>query len=103
MKNRKLWISILLLVIVTLTLSACATANPMKNTPLEESGQIYGFWYGFWDGFIAPWAFIANVFGANHGIYQVHNNGNWYDFGFLLGIGAFASGGASASSRRRRS
>jgi len=48
----------------------------------------------------AIFAFIGNIFGGHFGIYQVHNNGGWYDFGFLLGVGAFA-GGASSSSRRR--
>ena len=25
-------------------------------------------------------------------VYAYNNNGAWYDFGFLLGVGAFASG-----------
>jgi hypothetical protein len=37
-------------------------------------------------------------------IYEVNNNGNWYDTGFVLGIAcAFsgAGGGGAAASRRR--
>jgi hypothetical protein len=38
-------------------------------------------------------------------IYEVHNNGNWYDFGFMLGVSTVFSGvlggGAATSSRAR--
>ena len=101
MKNKKLFALFVLLVGLTLVLSACGTVNPMKNTPLEETGKVYGFWNGLWDGWTAVFAFIGNLFGGHYGVYQVHNNGNWYDFGFLLGVGAFAGGSSSAASRRR--
>ena len=77
-----------------------STPNPMTNTALESTGKVYGFWNGLWDGMTAIFAFIGNLFGGQYGVYQVHNNGNWYDFGFLLGIGAFA-GGASISAREQ--
>jgi hypothetical protein len=32
-------------------------------------------------------------------IYEVHNNGNWYDFGFVLGVSVVFGSGARASSR----
>jgi len=36
-------------------------------------------------------------------MYEVHNNGNWYNFGFLLGMAATwgGGGGGAASSRAR--
>lgn len=34
-------------------------------------------------------------------VYETHNNGNWYVFGFLLGLTAVWGGGGRASSRRR--
>jgi hypothetical protein len=38
-------------------------------------------------------------------IYEVHNDGNWYNFGFMIGVSATFSGigrsGAAASSYRR--
>ncbi len=74
-------------------LAACATPNPLRNVPLEQTNQVYGFLSGLWDGVTAIFAFIGNLFdNGRYGIYQVHNNGNWYDFGYLLGIGAFSSG-----------
>lgn len=86
-----------LLFLVVLLLVGCVGTNPMQNVP-DSQNQIYGFWSGIWDGLIAVFAFIANVFGADYGIYQPHNNGNWYNFGFLIGVGAFTVTGCS---RRR--
>ena len=38
---------------------------------------------------------LVSLFVDGVSIYETHNNGRWYEFGFLLGIGAF-SGGADA-------
>jgi hypothetical protein len=36
-------------------------------------------------------------------MYEVHNNGGWYNFGFILGMSIIFGGSAGgASSRRRR-
>lgn len=48
-----------------------------------------GFWVGLWHGIIAPVTFIISLFTKNVGFYEMHNNGKWYEFGFLLGVGAF--------------
>ncbi len=101
MKNKRFLLIVIVLLLVVL-LSACGSPNPMTGIPLEETGKVYGFWNGLWDGFTAAFAFIGNLFGGNWGIYEVHNNGGWYNFGFLFGIGALTSGGSSASSSRRR-
>ena len=50
-----------------------------------------GFWVGFWHGVIAPVVFFVSLWDDTVGIYETNNNGGWYDFGFLLGIGAYAS------------
>jgi hypothetical protein len=34
------------------------------------------------------------LFNDNVNIYEVHNNGNWYNFGFMLGVSAAFSGAA---------
>lgn len=49
-----------------------------------------GFWVGLWHGIIAPLVFIIGLFTTNVKIYETQNNGRWYDFGFLLGIGAYS-------------
>lgn len=48
-----------------------------------------GFFSGFWHGIIAPLIFIVGLFTDKVKIYESNNNGKWYDFGFLLGIGAY--------------
>lgn len=50
-----------------------------------------GFFVGFWHGIIAPLVFLVSLFTTDVRVYETNNNGRWYDFGFLLGIGAFSS------------
>jgi hypothetical protein len=101
-KNQKMFMLIIIIVLISVLLSACGKANPMEDVPREETGKVRGFWGGLWDGMTAGFTLIGNIFGGNWGVYEVHNNGNWYNFGFLLGSGALASSGSSASRRRRR-
>ncbi|MDX6291150.1 MAG: hypothetical protein QOH50_225 [Kribbellaceae bacterium] len=49
---------------------------------------------------ICPIAFLVSLFNDHANIYEVHNNGNWYNFGFILGILIAASGGGGISRRR---
>jgi hypothetical protein len=62
-----------------------AGANELQNMENEE-GQVAGFWRGLWHGLIAPFAFLISLFKEDVGIYETHNNGNWYNFGFILGL-----------------
>ena len=93
-----------LLVIVLLlvgTLTGCAPgANPSKGTASARGG-VTGFWLGVWQGFIAPLAFVASLFKADIGIYEVHNNGAWYNFGYLFGLACFFGGGGGGAARHR--
>lgn len=50
-----------------------------------------GFWAGLWHGIIAPLLFWISLFMPGVRIYETNNKGRWYDFGFLLGVGAWAS------------
>jgi hypothetical protein len=92
-----------LVVSSVLLLAACA-AGP--NTMAQINGpHIAGFWQGLWQGAISPVTFLVSLFNHNVNIYEVHNNGNLYNFGFMIGVSAVFSGaggsGASAGSRRR--
>jgi len=51
-----------------------------------------------WHGIIAPITFIISLFTDSVSMYEVHNTGGWYDFGFVLGVGILFGGGGSASS-----
>ena len=51
-----------------------------------------GFWAGVWHGNIAPITFVVSLFNKDVSIYETHNNGAWYNLGFLLGVSsAFGS------------
>lgn len=59
--------------------------NELENTA-NEKGEIAGFGRGLWHGLIAPFAFVMSLFKDNVGVYEAHNNGKWYNFGFILGL-----------------
>jgi hypothetical protein len=87
------WRLTLLLVLGVLVVAACtAGLNPEINTASPD-GDVAGFFMGLWHGFISPITFFISLFTDNVNIYEVHNNGNWYDFGFVLGAGLLLSGG----------
>ena len=90
--------SILLLVLLVFVLAGCAAgANPGVGT-VAESGHIAGFWLGLWHGVIAPITFVISLFNDGVNVYEVHNNGNWYNFGFVLGVGLLRGGSHGAQS-----
>ena len=100
MDNRwRMAIRIVLLVTLLLVLAACtAGGNPAVDTPAPD-GDVAGFWLGLWHGIIAPLTFIISLFTDNVNFYEVHNNGNWYDFGFVLGAGILFGGGGVGARR----
>lgn len=86
---KSILISSLVLLVISM-LSGCAQAVYVEPGP-----KVYGFFSGFWHGLIVFFSFLASLFNDNIAIYAVNNTGGWYDFGFLLGIGAFGGGAAS--------
>ncbi len=92
---------LLILLSIFLLLAGCAPGpNSLEKTP-DEKGKVAGFWKGLWHGLISPITFIISLFNRNVRIYEVHNNGSWYNFGFVLGAGLFLQGGILGSRRRR--
>lgn len=89
--------NIFLLLFLLLFLSAC-TAEPQQVANCVQ-GEPAGFLLGIWHGIIAPITFILSIFFESIEVYAKNNTGGWYDFGFLIGIGAF-SGGAGRASRK---
>ena len=89
MRRRRL---ILLLFVVMLIAACTAGVNPEIDSAAPD-GDVAGFFMGLWHGFIAPITFFISLFTDNVNLYEVHNNGNWYDFGFVLGAGLLFSGG----------
>ncbi|MGB4705528.1 MAG: hypothetical protein WBI18_10715 [Candidatus Saccharicenans sp.] len=88
--------------LAVMMLSSCAPGpNTAEKTP-DRNGRVAGFFLGLWHGFISPVTFIISLFTKNVRIYEVHNNGGWYNFGFVLGAGLFLQGGILGSRRARR-
>jgi hypothetical protein len=81
-------------------LGSLAGPNPATDVP-DEQGRVAGFWLGLWHGSIAPATFVISLFSDKVHVYEVHNNGKWYLFGFLLGITSIWGGGSRMNSARR--
>ena len=65
-------------------------ASQPENTSYDPAG----FFSGLFHGYIIIFSFIGGIF-TDIRIYEFPNTGGWYDFGFLIGVGAF-SGTANA-------
>ena len=92
----------LLLLLVFAAAGCAAGPNPTANTTNEE-GKTAGFWLGLWHGFITPFTFIISLFNKNINIYEVVNNGGWYNFGYVVGLSMIFGGGGGGAARRRKS
>ena len=88
------------LVAALVVLAACA-AGP--NAGVGTGSPPAGFWLGLWQGLISPITFLISLFTDKVNIYEVYNNGNWYDFGFMLGVSIAFGAPARAGRRRVRS
>ena len=89
---------VLVVAVAVLMLSACAAGpNEMVDTGPDPAG----FWLGLWQGLISPITFLISLFTPDVNIYEVQNNGNWYDFGFMLGVAMAFGGGAGGGTAPR--
>jgi len=85
-----------------LVLSSCAPGPNSVEKTADAEGKTAGFWLGLWHGLISPITFIISLFSKNIDIYEVHNSGSWYNFGFVLGAGLFLQGGILGSRRAKK-
>ena len=92
----------LLVVLTVLFFAGCTPGgNPTGDVP-SPAGDIAGFWLGLWHGIIVIVTFVISLFTDNVEIYEVYNNGGWYNFGFLLGLSISLGGSGRSSSKLRR-
>jgi len=59
--------------------------NPTVNTP-NARGHIAGIMLGIWHGVISPVTLVISFFNKGVQMYEVHNDGNQYNLGFLIGV-----------------
>jgi hypothetical protein len=91
----------ILAVVLLLILAGCAPGpNSLKGSPGHKYSTA-GFWLGLWQGFIAPFVFVISLLVPNLNIYEVHNNGAWYNLGYLFGLMCFFGGGGHKAGSHR--
>ena len=95
-------LSLITLLLVLLLLACLPGPNNLQGT-VSEHGRVAGFGVGLWQGFIAPFVFIASLFRSDLNVYEVHNNGGWYNLGYLFGLACFFGGSGKGASRSRSS
>ncbi len=93
--------AILAVLLLVGLLAGCAPGPNTLANSAGAGGVVAGFWRGLWNGIISPITFIISLFNSQVQIYEVHNNGGWYNFGFLLGA-SIIFGGCGAGARRSR-
>jgi len=87
MLDRKRVVIGLMLVLLT----GCADQMTFEQA---ASAEQVGFLHGLWHGLIIIISWVCSLFFDDVAIYAIYNNGGWYDFGFVLGVGGlgFSSG-----------
>lgn len=93
---KRVMVMAFLAMVVILMASSCADVSHIEKC-LPPAEHTYGFWGGLWHGIIAPFAFIGELFSDDIAVYAHNNNGGWYDFGFILGIGGFSLGSSKVA------
>ena len=92
---------VLVAVALVVALASCAPGSNPQEGVADPGGDVAGFWLGLWQGIIAPITFVISLFSDTISVYEVHNNGNWYNLGFVLGAGILLGGSAGSAKRRR--
>jgi len=89
--------AIFALLLFTVLLTSCAPLNPMY---VEKTA---GFWAGLWHGLIIFFTFVISLFTDSVTVYELNNNGNWYNFGFVLGAMISLGNGCAQSMCKKKS
>ena len=79
--------SALVIYLLLILFSSCAEVQ--HNVKYDHT-DLYGFWGGLWHGIIIPFSWFCSLFNDDVAIYAINNNGGWYNFGFVLGIGGLS-------------
>jgi len=85
---------LLVVLMLTLVISGCVTKIPDQDVFTSTAEIIYGFWAGLWHGLTTGFRFIGSLFDKDIILYAVNNNGGWYNFGYVLGVGGGFVGGS---------
>ena len=86
----------LLLLIALITFAGCIPGDG-KHTVEKPAG----FFWGIWHGWIAPISLIWHLFDSDIRLYEPHNTGWWYDFGFYIAV-ISGFGGISFTRKKKK-
>lgn len=75
--------------------------NPLINSA-DAHGRVAGLLTGIWHGIISPGTLVVSFLNSNVQMYEVHNDGSQYNFGFLIGIAILSLILGVLFGRRRR-
>jgi len=94
----KKWVYFLMILSFIFLLTGCIPGDGSASVTNEA-----GFFWGIWHGWIAPVSLIISLFNNNISIYEVHNIGFWYNFGFYIAIiGGFGGFSLFRNEKKRR-
>ena len=79
-----------------LLLSGCVPGDGTNSAT-----HVAGFFSGVWHGWIAPVSLIISIFNKDIGIYEIYNNGFWYNLGYYMAI-VSGFGGLALSRKKRK-
>lgn len=86
-----------LLILALISLASCADQPSFQQAAAMDP---VGFWYGLWHGIIAPFSWLVSLFDDDVAMYAIYNNGGWYDFGFMIGLGGGLFSSSSTAKKR---
>jgi len=89
---------VLVLVIILVLAMSLTSCFPGDKVVDDEPA---GFFWGILHGWIAPISLVVSFFKESVSIYEVHNTGFWYDFGFYIAV-ISGFGGLSLSRKKRK-
>ncbi len=100
--TKKRLLLVFIAILAMFLLAGCAAGiNPTVDIP-DADGKSASFWSGLWHGVISPVTFVISLFSDDVNVYEVYNSGNWYDFGFILGVSIIFGGGARGMKRKSK-
>ena len=101
MFNKKQYLVVALILLMTLLVLSCAPGNERWNQEINP-GHKAGFWAGIWHGLIIIITFIVSLFTKEVGLYEVNNAGWGYNLGFIIGLLFSVGGGLRSTARKKK-
>jgi len=96
--------TIISLILLFAVLFMSCTAGPNSTVGVADvDGEVAGFFMGLWHGCISFITFVISLFSDKVNVYEIHNNGGWYNFGFILGaMIAYGGSGHGAGKKKKK-